>query len=529
MKSSLRTALKSNPRVVFGSTVLLAMIALAALAPWLAPHDPLDQDLINTLLPPAWLGGERGFLLGTDSLGRDILSRLIYGARVALTVAVVAALLAGLLGSVLGLLAGYFGGWVDTLISRVVDIWMSFPAVLLSIVLAAVLGAGLHTVVIAIVVIDWTRFCRVVRSEVLVQREQDYVASAVTIGLAPGRILFGEVLPNVVPLLLTLFTLEMGIAIVVEAILSFRLGRGVWRGYLGRHDRGRPAIREPGLVADGSADVVRDRRSSGDERAGGRTARYARSGESPMSALLTIQNLHVAIGGAPILRGVALAVGPGRVLGLVGESGAGKTMVSRVVLGIQPGNARITGGCVEFEGRDITHLDGHQRRHLLGREIALVPQNPMTALNPVVRIEPQITDVLELHLGVSGGQAQARALELLQAVHLREPERVLRQYPHELSGGMRQRILIAIAFACKPKLIIADEPTTALDVTVQRQILGLLKALQRTSGTAVLFISHDLGVVSKICDDVCVITADGFSSRHPWRISSSARARIRRR
>jgi len=235
-----------------------------------------------------------------------------------------------------------------------------------------------------------------------------------------------------------------------------------------------------------------------------------------MSALLTIENLHVEIGGAPILRGVSLAVGPGRVIGLVGESGAGKTMVSRVVLGIQPGNARITGGRVEFEDRDITHLDEHQRRHLLGREIALVPQNPMTALNPVVRIEPQITDVLELHLGVSGGKAHARALELLQAVRLREPERVLRQYPHELSGGMRQRILIAIAFACKPKLIIADEPTTALDVTVQRQILGLLKALQRTSGTAVLFISHDLGVVAKICDDVCVI--------HSGRILESAPA-----
>jgi peptide/nickel transport system ATP-binding protein len=233
-----------------------------------------------------------------------------------------------------------------------------------------------------------------------------------------------------------------------------------------------------------------------------------------MSALLTIENLHVEIGGAPILRGVSLAVEPGRVLGLVGESGAGKTMVSRVVLGIQPGNARITAGRVEFEGRDITRLDEHQRRHLLGREIALVPQNPMTALNPVARIEPQITDVLELHLAVSGSQARTRALELLQAVHLREPERVLRQYPHELSGGMRQRILIAIAFACKPKLIIADEPTTALDVTVQRQILGLLRELQRTSGTAVLFISHDLGVVSKICDDVCVI--------HSGRILESA-------
>jgi peptide/nickel transport system ATP-binding protein len=226
-----------------------------------------------------------------------------------------------------------------------------------------------------------------------------------------------------------------------------------------------------------------------------------------MSALLRIQDLHVQIGGTPILRGVSLALEPGRVLGLVGESGAGKTMVSRVVLGIQPANARVTAGHVEFEARDITRLDEHQRRHLLGREIALVPQNPMTALNPVERIERQISDVLRLHLGLSRGECRARSLELLRAVHLRDPERVLRQYPHELSGGMRQRILIAIAFACKPKLIIADEPTTALDVTVQRQILWLLKALQQTSGTAVLFITHDLGVVSKICDDVCVIYA----------------------
>jgi peptide/nickel transport system permease protein len=237
MSAKLAQAIGRNPRVLFGGAVLLTIVALAALAQWLAPHDPLEQDLINTLLPPAWLGGQHGFPFGTDSLGRDILSRLIYGARVALTVAVVAALLAGLLGSVLGLLAGYFGGWIDTLISRIVDVWMSFPAVLLSIVLAAVLGAGLYTVIVAIVVIDWTRFCRVVRSEVLIQREQDYVASAVTIGLKPGRILFGEVLPNVAPLLLTLFTLEMGIAIVVEAILSFvglsvSSGAATWGGMI---------------------------------------------------------------------------------------------------------------------------------------------------------------------------------------------------------------------------------------------------------------------------------------------------------
>lgn len=210
-----------NPRIVFGLVVFAALLLVAVFAPWLAPHDPTEQDLLNTLAAPVWKGGQRAFLFGTDSLGRDILSRVIYGARVALIVAVVAATLAALLGTALGLAAGYLGGRIDNAISRLVDIWMSFPAVLLSIVLAAVLGAGLHTVVIAIVVIDWTRFCRVVRAEVLVQREQDYIASAITIGLTPGKILFGEVLPNIAPLLLTLFTLELGIAIVVEAILSF--------------------------------------------------------------------------------------------------------------------------------------------------------------------------------------------------------------------------------------------------------------------------------------------------------------------
>jgi len=210
-----------NPRVAFGILVVLALVIAAAGAPWLSPHDPLEQDLLNSFQAPAWSGGNAAFPLGTDSLGRDILSRLIYGARAALIVAFVAALFAGLLGTALGLAAGYFGGRLDVAISRLVDVWMSFPSVLLCIVLAAVLGAGLHTVVIAIIVIDWTRFCRVVRAEVMVQKSHDYVASAITIGLSSSRVLGSEILPNVAPLLLTLFTLEMGIAIVVEAILSF--------------------------------------------------------------------------------------------------------------------------------------------------------------------------------------------------------------------------------------------------------------------------------------------------------------------
>jgi len=227
-----------------------------------------------------------------------------------------------------------------------------------------------------------------------------------------------------------------------------------------------------------------------------------------MSALLDIRDLDLRLDVRPplrLLRRVSLRVAPGQIVGLVGESGAGKTMVSRVVLGIAPANARVTNGSVVFDGRDITSVSQAQRRHLLGREIALIPQNPMTALNPVERIEAQVTDVLRMHLGLPRAAARERALGLLREVHLREPEKILRRYPHELSGGMRQRVLIAIAFACRPKLIIADEPTTALDVTVQKQILRLIRELQRNSATAILFITHDLGVVAKLCDQVTVM------------------------
>ena len=214
--------LLANRRVVLGGAVLLFFALAAVFAPLLAPHDPVEQDLMLQYIPPVWADrAEPGHLFGTDNLGRDILSRLIYGTQIALFVAVTAAAAAGLLGTVLGLLAGYLGGWVDTVISRLVDIWMAFPAVLLSIVLVAVMGTGLHSVIIAIAVIDWTRFCRVVRAETMAQKQQDYVASAVTVGLGRLHILWREILPNVLPLLIVLFTLEMGIAVIVEAILSY--------------------------------------------------------------------------------------------------------------------------------------------------------------------------------------------------------------------------------------------------------------------------------------------------------------------
>jgi peptide/nickel transport system permease protein len=211
-----------SARVLIGLSIILVIALAAVLAPLLAPHDPNDQNLIATLLPPAWMpGGDPEFLLGTDSLGRDVLSRLIYGARVAMTVAAVASFGAMLLGGVLAHVAGYFGGKIDWLIGRIVDVWMSFPPVILSLILMVGLGTGLRNVILAIILVDWTRFCRVLRSEVLVVRRRDYVTAARLIGFTHWRTITREIVPATVPLLITLMSLEMGIAVIVEAILSF--------------------------------------------------------------------------------------------------------------------------------------------------------------------------------------------------------------------------------------------------------------------------------------------------------------------
>ena len=201
---------------------LVALVAVALLAPILAPQDPLAQDLFAARLPPFWMaGGDAAFVLGTDSLGRDVLSRIIFGSRIALTVALISGVLTCVIGAGLGLLAGFWRGWVDVVVSRFIDIWMAFPPVLFSILLIAVIGPGVGSIILAIVVIDWTRFARVVRAEAMVQGAMDYIASARVAGQGRMATMVREVLPNVLPIIVVLLTLEMGIAVIVEAILSF--------------------------------------------------------------------------------------------------------------------------------------------------------------------------------------------------------------------------------------------------------------------------------------------------------------------
>jgi dipeptide transport system permease protein len=220
--ASIAARLLRDPKVAIAGGFILFLIVLAIAAPLIAPKDPLDQNLMLANVPPAgFADAEPSYFVGTDDLGRDVLSRIIFGTRVSLTVAFVAAGLACVIGTLLGLLAGFLGSFIDTVISRLVDLWMAFPPVLLSILLIAVIGTGLHSVIAAIVIIDWTRFCRVVRTETKSQAQMDYVVAARTIGFSGRAILFREILPNVMPVLIALLTLEMGIAVVVEAILSF--------------------------------------------------------------------------------------------------------------------------------------------------------------------------------------------------------------------------------------------------------------------------------------------------------------------
>ncbi len=224
-------------------------------------------------------------------------------------------------------------------------------------------------------------------------------------------------------------------------------------------------------------------------------------------ALLEVLNLHVKIGGAHILRGVSFSVDPGETLGVVGESGCGKSMTGLALMGMLPRNAVIPEGEVMFDGRDLTKLKPKDWLDVRGQDISMVMQDPFTSLNPMMRVGDQIAEVYQLHQGIPKRAARRLAVEMLDKVGVPAPEDSVRKYPHQMSGGQRQRVVIAIAFASKPKLLIADEPTTALDVTLQAQILHLLRDLQKEVGTAVILISHDIGVIGALSDRICVYYA----------------------
>ncbi|MFD8225366.1 dipeptide/oligopeptide/nickel ABC transporter permease/ATP-binding protein [Streptomyces massasporeus] len=521
---------------------LTVVVLMALLAPLLAPHDPLDQQ------PPADGTGHpsAGHWMGQDSLGRDILSRLMYGARWSLAIGLGATGLALVAGALLGAVAATSRKAVDETLMRCLDVVMAFPGIALAAVLVAVFGGGITVLICAIAFLFTPPVARVVRANVLDQYGEDYVTAERVIGARTPHIVLRHVAVNCAAPVLVFCTVQVAEAVVFEASLSF-IGAGVrppdpsWGSVIADGKNmvligGWWATVFPGLLmlvtvlslnilSEGVSDAWAapaprevDVRENDDpleapEPGSGEVlplpglaaaAQRLRARARPLprgrQPVLAVENLTVGFegrhGGVDIVDGVSFEVLPGEVLGLVGESGCGKSLTALAIMGLQPKGARI-GGQVRFHQRDLLAEPMRVRRRLLGHEMAMIYQDALSSLNPAMTIRAQLKQV------VRRGGRRAPA-ELLTLVGL-DPDRTLRSYPHELSGGQRQRVLIAMALSRDPRLIVADEPTTALDVTVQAQVMELLLRLRAELGFALILVSHDLALVADVTDRVVVM------------------------
>lgn len=516
--------------------ILALLCFLAIFADVVTPYDPLRQNLIKALQGPSaehWLG--------TDDLGRDVLSRLIYGCRIAVIAAAEATTIAVLLGVPIGLFIGYRGGWWDWVVMRVVEAMVSIPGIMVAIVIIAILGPGLHRAMIALGILFSTSFLRLARGVVLAEREEVYVRSARVIGASDRRILLRHIFPNIAPPLIVQVTLTVGAVLLSEAGLSF-IGLGVQppQASWGTMLNTAAAFMQlnwflsipPGIAiiltvlsVNLLGDVLRDSIGRGIATAEPHSPTVSAvpvSSAAPVTAdpsdrperrdneLLRVEGLEVVVGsdpGVPIITDLSFSIARGETLGLVGESGSGKTMTGLAILGLMGAALRTTRGRIVLNGTDLRTLKPAEIEKVRGDEVAMVFQDPTTSLNPAFTVGSQIAEVLRTKQGLSKKQAWDKTVALIERVGIPQPEARAKAYPHELSGGMAQRIAIARALSCNPSLLIADEPTTALDVTVQQEILDLFRDLQDEFGMAILFVTHDLAVAADICDRISVMYA----------------------
>jgi peptide/nickel transport system permease protein len=484
--------------------------------------------------------------LGQDEYGRDVLSRIVWGARASLMVAFLSAMLAGLIGITFGLLGGYARGLVEILTVRSMEAIVCFPPILLALLVVTLLGPGALTLVVALTILYAPGYARVAFAATLATRGLDYVTAQEALGARPLRILSRTILPNVAPPLLVQFSLTVAAAMVLESGLSF-LGLGVvppapsWglmiRGARSTMEQAPWLLLWPCAALTGTIltfNLLCDRlRDVLDPRTGTAGAGWLKSAMTRVlpdatpaaaAALLTVEGLTIEIetpaGRIRPVRDVSLFVAPGETLALVGESGSGKTLTGLALLGLLPPNISIVGGRIQFIDRarrahDLARLGEAAMRRLRGDEIAMVFQDPSSSLNPVHRIGDQVAEGIRAHRDVARAAAAAQAVALLKDVGLPDAPQRARAYPDELSGGQRQRAMIASAVANGPRLLIADEPTTALDVTIQAQILDLLAALKQKGDMGLIFITHNLAVVSEIADRVCVMYAGEIVEQGP--------------
>jgi peptide/nickel transport system permease protein len=530
-----------RPAAAAAVAFLLVLALACVLAPLIAPYGPLDQDLNNVLSGP---GAQH--LLGTDTLGRDVLSRLLFGGRRSMLSIVEAVTAVLLLGVPLGVIAGYVGGWTDRVITRGAEVFVAVPAIILVLVTLALVPENENAAMLVLGVLGAPGVLRVVRGATLQVRDDLYIAAARVSGVSHARIILRHVLPRIKGPIIVQGSLFASAALLFETGLGF-LGlatnplQPTWGGMVAEaftvitrdswllYPSGATialcivalgvlgdAIRDSAATADGTERPVLARRARARRPA---DTRPAGSGTSPPSspvlaapdAVLDIDGLTVTVaapGGDRILvDDVRLSVAPGETVGLLGESGCGKSITALAILRLLPPGVAISGGRVSFDGQDITAATERAFARLRGSGIGYVSQEPMSSLDPAYTVGAQLGEVVRRHDRCSRQAARARVGELLAQVKIPDPGAVAGKYPHELSGGMAQRVALAIALAGRPRLLIADEPTTALDVTVQSHILALLRDLQRGTGMAILLVTHDWGVVADICHRVVVMYA----------------------
>lgn len=555
-------ALPLGSKIALGLLVLILLTAI--FAPVIGRYDPLMTGMPNT--PP-----EAEHWLGTDVIGRDIWARVVWGARSSLVIGLAATLVALAAAAILGSIAATAGKWVSEVLMRILDIIMSFPGIALAAVFVAVFGSSVPVLVGAIAFLYTPQLTRVVRANVLAQFGEDYVSASKVMGARTWWILIKHVARNCIAPILVFATVLVADAIVFEASLSF-INAGVrppnpsWGNILADGKQllligGWWATFFPGLailittlclniLSEGMTDamvspkmrrkvklddpveasseaaapalaaeagealapaVPLDERLRALARAeNARHDRLVHTGTEP--PLLEVRNLSIrfpdAHGDVAVVDEVSFSVRPGETMGLVGESGCGKSITAMAIMGLLPKTARLSGE-IRFGETDLLKITPNQHNALRGHEIAMIYQDALSSLNPSMLIRAQMRQLTR-----RGGQRSAE--ELLELVGL-DPARTLASYPHELSGGQRQRVLIAMALTRNPKLVIADEPTTALDVTVQKQVVDLLNDLREKLGFAMVFVSHDLALVAQVAHRITVMYAGQVVETAPTR------------
>ena len=511
--------LLSRPLAVLALVWLILLVVLAIGAPVLVPLDPLDQDLMAVKQLP-----NEVHWLGTDALGRDVFSRTVYGISVTLTGVLEAVLISAFLSIGLGVSAGYFGGRWDRWVQQYVSLVQSLPTMLILLAVLSLFGQDMLPAMVTLGIMGSAGVSRVLRSVTLAVREELYIAAARISGLSDVHIIVRHVLPRIAGPVIVQLSLFSAIAVIVQTGISF-LGLGVappsptwgssiYEAAASLNDF--PWLLVPsggvvaltvlafGLLGDSLRDASTESWSRPAVRQKVQARQAVRPADIPADSLLSMRDVCIAAGERTLVHGVSFDLQQGETLGIVGESGSGKTLTSLSLMGLLPPGVNVTSGTAVIAGEVIDLSDEKRLAQLRGATVGMIFQEPMAALDPCFTIGHQLAEVIRLQ-NLPETQVQAKVIELLEQVKIPNARDVAARYPHQISGGMAQRVGIARALASEPQILLADEPTTALDVTVQAEILALLRSLGQSRQMAVVLVTHDWGVVADICDRAMVL------------------------